>query len=292
MLFVLPRTGTALRVLLLLLLLGSTHLATAFPLARLLSPFVPKGLLPERPERPDLLQHDDVIVLHEDGSSTVMKEWDLTNMYLHAEQVEKQVAQAMAAAAAAAANASAHDRRRSDTSLGVENSRRHHDHGPGGCEASDELQLVTDNTLLDWDKEMSRVISAEGGPSTITLQSGFSLSDSQTYTAYAEFAPIKALLNLGLATSSTTTWTTINTQTWSFSVPAGQFGIIVSQPIVRRRTGFLLYGCTDDWQRSAFEDNRYFNASAGGFDWPKGTIRLCNSTEYPIPFCRGVGYHQ
>ncbi|KXH38347.1 hypothetical protein CSIM01_09692 [Colletotrichum simmondsii] len=72
----------------------------------------------------------------------------------------------------------------------------------------------------------------------------------------------------------------------------GDYGLVVSQPNVRRVTGNIFSGCTDSPTVDAFTSDSYSDQSYGNLAWVKGVIRLCNSTTYPVPYCIGQGEHK
>lgn len=86
-------------------------------------------------------------------------------------------------------------------------------------------------------------------------------------------------------------WTTTDTQTYTFSVPEGQYGVVVSNPNAHRLTGNVLSGCTDSPTSEPFVSDSYTSESFGSLSWVTGPIGLCNSSTYPVPFCVGTGTH-
>lgn len=212
------------------------------------------------------LQFDDVVVIDADGKSTIMKEHEWASLLRRSniqstpptalQQIEPPVV-----------------RRR-------------------GCEQSSEVQIVSDTKFLNWDVPMSSLLSAQGGDATVSLSQGFQLSNSIQVSAEASISIVQDILSVSMSLSYSESWTTTQDQTVSFQVPDGQFGIIVSEPMVRRMQGNLLTGCTDSWDKSEFTSDTYSSQSFGNLNWVQGVIRLCNSSSYPVPFCVGDGFHQ
>ena len=102
---------------------------------------------------------------------------------------------------------------------------------------------------------------------------------------------LEKLLGVDMPGKGTWTWTTSDEQKFTFQVPQGQYGLVVSNPYVRRVTGNYISGCVDSpsyepWQTTTYETQEYTN-----MQWVKGPIRLCNSTSYPVPYCVGSGTH-
>ncbi|KAK2051626.1 hypothetical protein LY76DRAFT_688285 [Colletotrichum caudatum] len=206
------------------------------------------------------LSFDDVIVVGHDGTNRVMKtaEYD--------------------ALQARAALAPAPPVKPSDVS------RR-------GCEQSTEVQILTDDEFLNWDVAISPVISSMGGAATVSVSKGYSIANSVSGTVGIS-ATVSKVLSLSLSVSYSHSWTTTDTTTLGFTVPEGQYGLVVSQPSVRRVTGNILSGCTDSPEKSSFVSDTYTDQSYGSLSWVKGVIRLCNSTTYPVPYCIGQGEHR
>ncbi|KAJ4328406.1 hypothetical protein N0V84_001089 [Fusarium piperis] len=211
------------------------------------------------------LSPDDVIVLANDGTSQVMKVAEF-------EALENRPAAPVALAPAPVKGSSKLRRR--------------------GCEKSSEVQVTSDKEFLNWDIAISPVISSTGGSASVTVSSGYSLSNSLTIGTSLSLSALKGILGLSLSVDYSESWSTSQDQSLSFEVPAGQHGVIVSQPYVRRVEGNYLDGCTDDWKKTGFVSDTYESQSYGNLQWVKGLIRLCNSTEYPIPYCIGEGSHK
>ncbi|KAI1090062.1 hypothetical protein F5B19DRAFT_464913 [Rostrohypoxylon terebratum] len=218
--------------------------------------------------RPQQLNFDDVVILAEDGSYSIVKEAEYANIMA---RNNLQPASAVDLAT------------RSPTPLS-KNQRR--------CGNSDEVQVTSDTKFLNWDVAMSPVVSAQGGGASVTLSSGYSLSNSVSVSA-TEGVSIESILSFSLSVSYSETWTSSETQAFQYSVPDGQFGVVVSQPLVRRVQGNFLSGCVDAPDKKIpFTSDTYTSQTySGSLNWVQGVIRLCNSTTYPIPYCIGEGSH-
>ncbi|KAK2009158.1 hypothetical protein LZ32DRAFT_538579 [Colletotrichum eremochloae] len=159
------------------------------------------------------------------------------------------------------------------------------------CEASSEVQILTDGYFTGPDIAMSPVVSSTGAISDVSIASGYQVSNTITVTAGGSLTVIEKVLELSLSVSYARQWTTSETTTLRFTMVANQYGLIVSQPSVRRVTGNLLSGCTDNPTAVPFLSDTYEDQSYGHLSWVKGVIRLCNSTVYPVPYCSGEGTH-
>ncbi|KAI1341212.1 hypothetical protein F5Y15DRAFT_414331 [Xylariaceae sp. FL0016] len=218
---------------------------------------------------PQQLGFDDVVLLNADGSSSVMKDYEYSGLVARshlrpAPRTDLSVA-------------------RAETSGAKKLHRR--------CDDSNEVQVTSDTTFLNWDVPMSPVVSAQGGTASVSIASGYSLANSVSVSASETLTLLKDVLQASLSVSYTETWTTTETQTFQYTVPDGQFGLVVSQPSVRRVVGNYLSGCVDAQDSEAFTSDTYSSQAFGNLNWVQGVIRLCNSTTYPVPYCIGDGTH-
>ncbi|KAF3762710.1 hypothetical protein M406DRAFT_63537 [Cryphonectria parasitica EP155] len=212
---------------------------------------------------PMVLQHDDILLLRDDGPAVVMKEWEY--------QIQEDIKEVKRKANAPR------------ESFTVSNLDRR-------CDESTEVQVLTDTTFNDWDVTMSPVLQNSGAGALIAVTQGYSLANSVSVSASVGTS-LEGILSTTMTIDTTETWTTTDSQTWTFNVPAGQYGLVVSNPLVRRITGNVISGCTDTPTTDAFTSDSYSSQQSGDLAWVTGPIRLCNSTAYPIPYCIGTGTH-
>ncbi|KAF6810908.1 hypothetical protein CMUS01_13365 [Colletotrichum musicola] len=212
---------------------------------------------------PVALNFDDVIVVGDDGSHQVMKSAEYDALQARS---NVQVAPALDA-----------------RSEGV---------SARGCAESTEVQVLSDEEFLNWDVAISPVLSSTGGSATVSVTNGYSISNSVQVGASASASFFEGVLGLSLSVSYTESWSTSESSTIGFTVPEGQYGLVVSQPNVRRVKGNVLSGCTDSPTKTEFTSDTYSSQSYGNLNWVKGVIRLCNSTTYPVPYCNGEGAHR
>lgn len=237
------------------LALQAAYLATA-------SPLIPREL-----------NFDEVAVVGLDGRMVIMNEADYSRLEVRYQRPE----------------AASHVAKRELDSLSPTVRQR-------DCEESSETQVTSDTTFANWDVPMSAVLSAQGGSTSITVSDGYTLSNQLVVTVGGSIKTIaKAILKAANAykeLDSDTTWTSTQTSTLTFKVPDGQYGLVVSQPLVRRVQGTVFSGCTDSWTEEPFTLDSYSSTTYGSLSWVQGVIKLCNSTEYPVPYCNGEGFHQ
>ncbi|EFQ29630.1 hypothetical protein CGRA01v4_14915 [Colletotrichum graminicola] len=159
------------------------------------------------------------------------------------------------------------------------------------CEQSTEAQILTDENFLGADVAVSPVLSSYGGISDVSVASGYSIQNTVTVQVSSDVTLVEKVLSINLGVSYAYSWTTTETTTVRFTMGPSNYGLVVSQPNVRRVTGNMLSGCTDSPRVTPFVSDTYTSQSYGHLNWVKGVIRLCNSTTYPVPYCSGEGMH-
>ncbi|EFQ34096.1 hypothetical protein CGRA01v4_12158 [Colletotrichum graminicola] len=217
--------------------------------------------------QPRILAADDIILLNHDGTSQIIKAAEY-------EALETAAATALAPASFPSLNITSTP----------EIARRH-------CSQSNEVQIMADDYLLESDVVMSPVVSSVGGGATVSIEDGFRLSEQLKIQGQITLGGPK-IIRASLNNKFDMTWTSTQTKTFRYTLPPNMYGVIVSQPYVRRFQGFLLSGCTDNPTRTPFEAKTYESQSYGSLSWVKGVIRMCSSEIYPIPYCVGDGYHE
>lgn len=240
------------------------------------------GLVSAMPaNQPRILQHDDVILPRADGGFDIMKDWEWSD-------VERRLQKE-------ARDAATEAKRRSvageDIPLGALRAR---DAGlqRRGCEESEEVQVLSDTQFTDWDVAMSPVVGATGGQALLAVSKGYSVSNSVSVSASEDVTIIPDVLKASYSISVSESWETTDSQTFTFYITPGQYGVVVSNPYVRRLTGNYLSGCTDSPTTESFQSDSHSSQTYGDLSWVTGPIRLCNSTSYPVPYCVGTGSHQ
>lgn len=232
-------------------------------------------------QEPRILQHDDVILPRADGGYDVMKDWEWSHIELRMEREarEREMENKRRALSGEILPVGA------NTAPGLVERA-------GACEQSSEIQILTDGSFTDWDVAMSPVISAGGGQALVAVSKGYSVANSLTVSTSTEFTLIENMLKTSIEISYGVTWTSTDTQTFTFYMTPGDYGLVVSNPLTRRVTGNAYTGCTDSPTVSTFTaDSRTAQTFGGDLSWVTGPIRLCNSTTYPVPYCIGNGAH-
>jgi hypothetical protein len=252
-----------------------TNLAVVLPLVGL------AAAAPSKQE-PRILFHDDVILPRADGGYDVMKDWEWTDVERRMEKEARERAEEEKRRSLAGETIPVGANRIGRESEAQDQRR---------CEQSSEVQVLTDTHFTNWDVAMSPVIGATGGQATVAVTKGYTVSNSVSVGAGADLTLVKDVFSVSMSIEYGHTWTTSDTQTFTYFITPGQYGLVVSNPYTRRITGNYVTGCTDSPSFEAFTSDSYQDQNYSGMSWVAGPIRLCNSTTYPIPFCVGTGTH-
>ncbi|OLN97911.1 hypothetical protein CCHL11_02624 [Colletotrichum chlorophyti] len=154
-----------------------------------------------------------------------------------------------------------------------------------------EFVVDKETDFLDWDVQMSPAIGAIQAPVTIAITRGYQVANSLTIGGSATGS--YKWLSVALKADYDWTWTTIDTNMITYTVPQGNYGVVISQPWTHRKTGRIFTSCTtDNWQTSPYQADTHTSQQFGQFNWVKGVFRLCASPKYPVPFCSGNGEHR
>ncbi|KAK1982982.1 hypothetical protein LZ30DRAFT_589401 [Colletotrichum cereale] len=216
-----------------------------------------------------ILAPDDVVLLNHDGSSQIMKAADY---------------EALETAAAAPAPVSAPAPLHNVTSAPAIVRR--------DCDKSEEVQVMSNETFIDWDVAISPLVSSAGQTMAyVSISEGYKLTDHVRIGGRITLGGPK-VIRVSLRKKLDMSWSTTQTNRFRYGLPPNMYGIVVSQPYVRRIQGNLLSGCPDSPASTPFEANTYESQSYGNLAWVKGVIRLCSNETYPIPYCIGEGQHR
>ncbi|KAI9737399.1 MAG: hypothetical protein M1834_009553 [Cirrosporium novae-zelandiae] len=146
------------------------------------------------------------------------------------------------------------------------------------------------SNFLNWDVPMSSVVHATGGTNTIAVTAGYQISNSLGVSESADFTIVKDYLSASYGITYTQTWTSTYAAAYTFTIPSGKYGAVVSNPKTVRHSGSVSVGCVGSWSRkSTFQGDSYSSKAYGGLSWVDGTISLCTGNSYPLPRCIGSG---
>lgn len=146
--------------------------------------------------------------------------------------------------------------------------------------------------FLGWDMLVSRVGGGANAPSgnTITISSGVSTSNTIKVGSSTTASLIKGFLETTLSIDYTHTWTTTHSEGFTFTVPQGKYGALVSNAWTNRQSGNIWRGDIGGegsltyYQADSFESRNY-----GDFEWVSGVIQPCVKDTFPLTRCLGEG---
>lgn len=159
------------------------------------------------------------------------------------------------------------------------------------CDSATIYQFDTPTKFLNWDVPMSSVVySTNTTGATVAVTEGFMIANALTTSVSVDETPIKDVLTITMGISTTQTWTSTYTAGYTFPVPAGKYGVVVSNPATTRQTGRWSDGCIGQAvDVVSFTCDYYESHAYGGLSWVEGTISLCTGDTYPVPMCNGDG---
>ncbi|RKF61349.1 putative celp0028 effector like protein [Erysiphe neolycopersici] len=158
------------------------------------------------------------------------------------------------------------------------------------CKRQKVFTMKPVETYVNWDVAMSGVIRAPPhARATILVGSGYRISNSLSVNSPISLDVVQKYLTHSLGISYSKSWTTLYSSGYSFGVPPGKYGAIVSNPIATRHSGYMDIGCLGDSKRVEFSGESYQSKGYSGLTWVDGIIGLCVGDTYPLPRCFGNG---
>jgi hypothetical protein len=151
---------------------------------------------------------------------------------------------------------------------------------------------VTDSqsTFVDWDVQMSPVVAATAPTTSVTVSSGYSVSNSVTVGSGLDYTWVKDVLKTTLKIDYSHSWTTSYSASVTYVMSQGYHGTIVTNPTTHRRYGRILQGCVGAQAvKGTFMADNHDQGSYGGISWVAGAISLCQKKESPLTRCEGSG---
>lgn len=160
-------------------------------------------------------------------------------------------------------------------------------------DCAETTAIVTDRseTFIDWDVQMSPVVIGSGDKGiTITVTSGYSISNSVSVSAGLDLTFIKDKVGSSFGIDYSRTWTTSTSASFMAAVPNGYSGVWITKPTTTRKSGCVLTGCLgSQTQTGTFQADSRQSQSYNGLSWIQGAITTCMKPEYPLTRCEGSG---
>lgn len=149
--------------------------------------------------------------------------------------------------------------------------------------------------FLGWDVAMCPII--KGGPekeTTMSVMAGTLIGNSIAVGATADFGIIKDFLGISLRIDYTQTWTTLQQNTISSTVPPTKFGTMVSNPWTYRDKGWIWEGTVGETENDVGQLRYYYadhfvDKSYDQLSWVDGQIGPCIGDKFPLKRCLGEG---
>jgi len=161
-----------------------------------------------------------------------------------------------------------------------------------GARCSTETVFTLDpvQTFLNWDVLMSQVVKANTEGTSVSVTEGFQIDNSISVSESATLSTVDQFLSTTFSISYTETWSSSYAAAYTFSIPTGKYGAVVSNPSTTRHSGYVDIGCiAEGATRSTFQADSYTSKSYDSLAWVDGVIQLCTGDTFPLPRCTGGG---
>ncbi|KAK0638145.1 hypothetical protein DIS24_g10120 [Lasiodiplodia hormozganensis] len=155
------------------------------------------------------------------------------------------------------------------------------------------FSLVTDKTetFVDWDVQMSPVVCAVGDMD-VSVSSGYTVTNTVGGSAGVDLKFIKDRLGGSLGINYSRSWSTQTSVITKGTVKDGNCGVMITKPIVTRRSGRQFRGCIGSttqvgtWYADSHNDGSY-----NGIKWVEGAVSMCSKpgNNPPMSRCNGKG---
>lgn len=135
---------------------------------------------------------------------------------------------------------------------------------------------------------MSSVV--KGAPTTISVSSGYSISNSISVGTSTSFTLVKDFLESSLSIDYSRSWSSSQSQEFTAEVPSGQYGAFVSNPWTNRQSGKVFEGVIgSEGTLTEYQADSFDNKAFGDLSWVDGVISLCVGDAIPLRRCLGEG---
>ncbi|KAI6484234.1 hypothetical protein MCOR14_009373 [Pyricularia oryzae] len=161
----------------------------------------------------------------------------------------------------------------------------------GKCDKTTSVVIDNTTTFVDWDAQMSPVVCAQGNM-MVAVASGYMVSNSIGVNAGLMPTMVKDVLSGSLNIDYTRSWTTSSVITTTGTVTDKNCGVMVTRPIVTRRTGRVFKGCLGALEQiGSFYADDHKEVTIAGMKWVEGAISMCMKPGInpPLSRCSGEG---
>ncbi|CZR68693.1 uncharacterized protein PAC_18592 [Phialocephala subalpina] len=159
----------------------------------------------------------------------------------------------------------------------------------GRCSQETIFTMNPVSSFLNWDVPMSSVLQANTAGTTVSVTEGYSITNTVSVGVSASLTVIEDFLSTSFSIDYSESWASSYSAAYTFTIPEGKYGVVVSNPLTTRHSGFVDIGCVGEAERTYFQGDSYSSKAYGGLSWVDGTISLCTGDSYPVPRCNGDG---
>jgi hypothetical protein len=145
------------------------------------------------------------------------------------------------------------------------------------------------STFLNWDVPMSSVLKATGDTASVSVTQGYSITNTVSVGVSSSLTLVENFLSTSFSIDYSQSWSSSYSAAYTFTIPDGKYGVVVSNPLTTRHSGKVDIGCVGAAETTTFYGDSYTSKAYGGLSWVDGTISLCTGDSYPMPMCNGQG---
>ncbi|KAM3075341.1 hypothetical protein ACMFMF_006016 [Clarireedia jacksonii] len=132
------------------------------------------------------------------------------------------------------------------------------------CKSASIIRQNPDSVFLNWDVPMSSVVKAGEASSSVAVTAGYQIGNSLSVSVSSSLTIVKDFLSSTLGISYSQTWTSTYAAAYTFPVPAGKYGVVVSNPRTTRRSGYVDTGCVGEGSSAYYQADSYESHAYGG----------------------------
>ncbi|KAL3423095.1 hypothetical protein PVAG01_04842 [Phlyctema vagabunda] len=157
------------------------------------------------------------------------------------------------------------------------------------CKSHEIYTPYPTQKFLNWDVLMSSIVHATGSTTTVAVTEGYTIGNSLSVsTGFG--AQLTEALSITASIDYTQTWSSSYSVSYTYGVPYGKYGAVVSNPQVTRESGRIDVGCIGEPSQSIeYQADSYTSHGFSELNWVDGVISLCLGDTFPLERCLGEG---
>ncbi|KUJ07874.1 uncharacterized protein LY89DRAFT_702272 [Mollisia scopiformis] len=157
------------------------------------------------------------------------------------------------------------------------------------CSSDSYFTMNPASTFLNWDVPMSSVLHATSPSTSVSVTEGYTISNTIQIGVSSTLTIVESFLSTTFSINYSESWSSSYSAAYTFAIPEGKYGVVVSNSMTTRHSGYVDVGCIGSTERTYFQADSYNSKAYGGLSWVDGTISLCTGDTYPVPMCLGGG---